>query len=737
MARALSVQVITSLAQLDLLQGWQAVYEQVFPEGPLREPAADWPARFNRWNADPERDFRIFVATDDANQVVAGLNAERYGNSGVVLLTYLAVSHNARRAGIASSLLREAGRYFSRPGPSHATAFLFETEPPDFSTNPHEPTDRQAARLLALSRLGGVRLLLSVPYKPPSLDHGTTDRREILLCEFAHLSPTGGIGALQLQTFLREFYDELGWSEDPPTPTPDPDNPPGADRVAFERIPQIELPRLRLDRCGIVFHLAPKATSSPSEARREKGEENLLGACPGFRTWEHDLLAQTFHAERPIYSRCLHPPPTTVRVRFPSRVRYESEGLPGTMHTATGSEETADFRVLVSRTAFVSDRSRVWHLALRAMPGEELSEYQVVKLISLYEGYEGVGAEGSGEDGDERGVEFRLNPRGESGGSWVDFRGFVEAVLDSVREEVREECAREGIEADLDLEARAGTVQIVSEDAGVARAIAYVREHGRGEDAKASERLSAPERGRLRSLCGIVQGILDFDEIDEHELLDILTPTVPEIDGLLRMHRETLTQITTRDRAFDRCEHAIGISPYLLLPHAVIVHAERLIQFGDQEIDRAEERLLLGGGTEGAISKAREHLNAAAECLIELQSDNPFNYFTERVLYSRAMADHGSAELRSRLVSKLDRLREEAERQDRLVAGKRAGVISGILAAIAVLSLGEVVILNGVSAVSGPTREFIVTLAATLLLMAAAGGFGLWVYRRGRGDEEV
>lgn len=737
MARDPSLQVITSPDQRELLEGWQAVYNQVFPEGPLREPAADWPARFNRWNADPTRDFRIFVATDDANQVVAGLNAERYGNSAVVLLTYLAVSRNARRAGIASSLLREAGRYFSRPGPSHATAFLFETEPPDFSDHPHEPTDHQATRLLALSRLGGVRLLLNSPYTPPSLDPDTTDRREILLCEFAPLSPTGGIGALQLQTFLREFYDELGWKEPPPTPKPDPDNPPGADRVAFERIPQIELPRLRLDRCGIVFHLAPRATSSPSEARREKGEEKLLGACPGFRTWEHDLLAQTFHAERPIYSRCLHPPPTTVRVRFPSRVRYESEGLPGTMHSATGAEETADFRVLVSRTAFVSDRSRVWHLALRAMPGEELSEYQIVKLISLYEGYEGVGAAGSAEGGvgEASAVEFRLNPRGESGGSWVDFRGFVEAVLESVREEVLGECETEGVDADLDLEARAGTVQIVSGDAGVARAIAYVREHGRGEEVKESGVLGAEERGRLRSLCGIVQGILDFDEIDEGELLDILTPTVPEIDGLLRMHRETLTQITTRDRAFDRCEHAIGISPYLLLPHAVIVHAERLIQFGDREIDRAEERLLLGGGTEGAISKAREHLNAAAECLIELQSDNPFNYFTERVLFSRAMADHGSAELRSRLVSKLDRLREEAERQDRLVAGKRARVISGILAAIAVLSLGEVVILNGVSAVSGPTSEFVVTLAITLLLMAAAGGFGWWVYRRG--DEEV
>ena len=109
-------------------------------------------------------------------------------------------------------------------------------------------------------------------------------------------------------------------------------------------------------------------------------------------------------------------------------------------------------------------------------------------------------------------------------------------------------------------------------------------------DAQAIRELSdhgpKPDSDRWRRVVavgGVLQGLLDFEDIGPAELSDVFGEAELDDDSLLAFHKGTLLSISIAgEKAAEKRETKlaipIGISPYLAVPHAVLLHNEQLVK---------------------------------------------------------------------------------------------------------------------------------------------------------------
>ena len=203
---------------------------------------------------------------------------------------------------------------------------------------------------------------------------------------------------------------------------------------------------------------------------------------------------------------------------------------------------------------------------------------------------------------------------------------------------------------------RAGTVQVLhpccaKADGGQDRNIC-------GEIDEVLEREGAVEPSkRLAALGGLVCGLLDFAEIDGDELADVFREVTHDDQLVRSFHKGTLFVACASDRAFDAegIRVAVGLSPYLLIPHAVLLHNEWWLGDAVRQLDEAAH----GRGRVRKLERARGEV---AKTLSQRLVPNVFNYRDERSLYETG--------LRARSLQK--RERAVRERLDEVTAKLRA-----------------------------------------------------------------
>lgn len=155
-----------------------------------------------------------------------------------------------------------------------------------------------------------------------------------------------------------------------------------------------------------------------------------------------------------------------------------------------------------------------------------------------------------------------------------------------------------------------------------------------------------PHGKALLALCGILTGIFDFAEVDEEEVLDTMEPTFASPGSLIRIHRCTMISISQEDRAMAEMKDRVGISPYLLLPHAALLHNETLIENSEKALSDA---------TVGHLPDQEDALLWTKRNLDRLYLPNVFNYGTERTLFTQGAEGRGTNE---RLAAARARLQE-------------------------------------------------------------------------------
>jgi len=384
-------------------------------------------------------------------------------------------------------------------------------------------------------------------------------------------------------------------------------------------------------------------------------------------------------------------------------------------------------------------------------------EFDLIKIIQLYEGYESDGTHMNRFKYaflDSSGNRITKLPGLSATGDCTGFESLVE-LLDGLLRPARREI--DGGACPLRPRICGGTLQILAPDGpqrSVFEQIIRLARTARpgSDDASATEELeelfesSELMRNALLSTCGIVQGILDFNEIDSSEVADILDPTLPELSSLHRIHRSTYTCIDETDRAFNACESTIHISPYLILPHSILLHDELLLQRSSVCITAAIEKL---GGTRipGLLHKtevllaAKDMVRRAGILLDRLPQPNPFNYFTEREFLNRAIENHG---FEPRLQAERTRLREVAGQIRTIEEARRAKDRSRLfllLSLLAIISAGEFMsqAAQAIVAAAGDGNaenfgESMVTLVVTALIGLLAVTFYL-LHRRTPGDD--
>jgi hypothetical protein len=366
-----------------------------------------------------------------------------------------------------------------------------------------------------------------------------------------------------------------------------------------------EEPVLEFEHYGIAFHFVSRG--EPPQTLPEASEQ--------LASFERDLLAYSYREDPPFSSRGHHVRPDLRIVSFESsrELRYVSEGRMMTL--VADSKRTRQVRVRASVTTFQSGVV-VRHLVLTPAPDSDdstLTEYDVIKLIKLWEGGEDVEGPFAGT-GVQRCLRF--------GDGTIEDLG--DGTIGELAAAVFEE---RGLAHERP---RTGTVQLIasgSEWDTIWRAAQDLDDFVHAEP-RDWERVQA----RVESVAGIVQGLVDFREIDIGELADVFAGVAVDKDGLGGLSKGTLLTIGTEDRALEVGLRSFGVSPYLLIPHAVLLQNEEQLRRAAEQAELAKSRHFVD------LEAAQMTMHDALDrCYLP----NVFHYSSERTLYDEGQQSRG------------------------------------------------------------------------------------------------
>lgn len=415
-----------------------------------------------------------------------------------------------------------------------------------------------------------------------------------------------------------------------------------ADVSPKEALPEIsidETPAFTVDRYGVVFHYVYR------DRRALSASDGVLDSI------EHDILAYAYRKQRPFYSATIDVPRGLDRLQilFPRTVRYVAEGSKCRAETPvealTGDEgRERSFGVCAFRTVF-SDRRAVLHLGLTPLkladgsvdPASTLNEYDLVKLLKLWEGGEGV------SEGEPLAMKRQLRVMVDDGEGIVTLDELAQRIVAS--------------HGHLDPRSgapqlRAGTIQLrLGEErwGSIYERLLPIRRGGLEADVGFSEK-SMPEAtwNDLMALQAVLCGLLHGDMVDDAEMRDsFMLPMNLAADALLAVNKGTMLMVSDECRLGETLGSIVGVNPFLSIPHAALIYNEEtlrepLVAVREMNEERDDEVVL--SSFESGLSRA-----------LQVQYlPNVFHYSRERTLF-----DHGND---SRRIGAL--LNEARERLD-------------------------------------------------------------------------
>jgi hypothetical protein len=456
-----------------------------------------------------------------------------------------------------------------------------------------------------------------------------------------------------------------------------------------------EAPVLALSQVAVCLHLL--------EMPRAKSEPPPYPDCPVMSSMELDLLSRQFQQDPPLGSCTETHRRVPVEIVFPAVAHYRSEGRTVELACAAPERE-AD--VVVSSTLVRTSGIRIWHVAIAPRECGSFSELDIIKLIHLYAGR-------SERSNLAETTRFRLVERGHDRSGLHTLPGALRAI---VKEDIGE------------VELRGGTVQIVVGDTKAGATVhadlletAFLA--GDADNKAARDKLTGwldaagPEASCLSAYCGIATGLLDYANLDASEVIDSLEPTIPGVAVLTRFHGATLTYIADEDRAMIQCRDSVGVSPYLIIPHAAIIHNEALIESADRLLDSCLTN-------ESAELPQLEAAAADGQRLLHRNLlPNIFNYRSERELFEKGARTRGATDRKESAAAKLQELNGviAAQWSDRRDRGQM--VIAILLAVMSLLQLKDF-IFTALEPGAGATIHWL-TMAALVVLLVI-GMTQLW-----------
>jgi hypothetical protein len=413
-----------------------------------------------------------------------------------------------------------------------------------------------AERVSFFARLGARRV--PIAYVQPALARDSSRAHGLQLVALSCDGDNRTLPAAVVRDFLSELYEV---SEGDPWPR---------DREFQEMMAElatesIELQPLnailedhafKVDRYGIAFEFVTRGPRL----------ESLPKPTLQFASFEEDVVSYAYRDRRRLTSRPIHvtDPCRRIEIQFAGEIRLVSEGRTCALvsERAPSEQHPICVQVRASNTRFRTGIT-VWHLVLTPQSGTSdvaLTEYDVIKLAKLWMGGEEIQGPYAG-NGPETAVRFT---NGES--VWT-----------------LRELARSVIGDELGDEApRAGIIQLITADEDAEKWRKAWKAIRAAKDEPPIDTsfpfTSDEQRALVESVGGVIQALLDFREIDDAELRDVFGPIDVGEDGLQGVHKGTLVYMAASDRTWEVGKMSYGVSPYLLLPHALLLHNEEVLR---------------------------------------------------------------------------------------------------------------------------------------------------------------
>lgn len=634
-----------------LLTGFISIYMDSFPEPAERESPSEWTGRALAEPPAPQPKTFIFVIGKDLESaqpiVYGGAVAEFYRRSECALLSYVAIGRDYRGRGYSNRLLafvqNEISREAKRCGKTLKALFA-ECHPP---TNGGPDSMSPTARLKIFTSLGF--RWLDLPYLQPKLNGGSTARVSnlLLLAKPHHAESAQAISASLLNLYLTEFYDALEpeWRTDqdaalrealaaalsrrphPPSHTPAP-----LDGIPLKAPPIMEEPVFDFSSgCAFTLHFVQRSYRSAMPSASTATPH----ACPFFSSFELDLLAYKFQLTPPFVSKCVEldssvAPPSSVWIHFPPSVIYTTEGRTTTLYC---NESVKQFRILLSQTFFRESGITVHHLSFVPEEDTAFTEYDIIKLTCLYGG-----------------IQENVNLRNQIKFSFSKSPAASKDAL-SIKQLIAL-LTRQTFALD-NLQPQAGTIQI---DLAACRLPVWPDDRLRKpfDTASPEERMNCfselfeqarplPHSRCLMALTGIITGIFDFERMSFAEFRDTFEPTVMRDGTFIKVHRATLVSLRFGDELLERCRDKCGASPYVLLPHALILHNSEILDWSYALQGQILRTTAEHSDRKQVVSKFNDLLiqHRKLERLLSYLTPNVFQYDTERALVARGFDAKG------------------------------------------------------------------------------------------------
>jgi len=608
----------------------------------------------------------VIVARADDGTVEGFAAAEYYPRSHCGLLSYLAVDAAERGRGLSRALFDQAADALHRDaaadGGTLAAIFGEIHDPARIAPEDDviAPWDRQRI----MHRLGARRV--PIAYVQPGLAPGAGRARGLMLVAFgADTLPTQTVRA-----FLSELYAELGASED----DADLDRTfvgLDADEVELDPLVLPAEPHLSFAAFGIGFHFPGTGDARPDVADVDLG------------SFEEDILAYAYRDAPPFRTHVVAVPEDWARItaRFGEEIAFVSEGRSVLLEAPP---RTVSFLLRASRTDFAAGGRSILHLVLGPDPGGDSAptEYDLITLAKLWTGGEGLDAAGTDAAG----------------------RRYVTFAAAGADRELTEIAANVFGEATEVAAPRVGTIQLLHEIC--APLVREMQEIVRlqGGSTPSPEAVVAG---------GLIQGLFDFAEIDGDELADVFKEVHLEEELISCFHKGTLLVVSSTDRAFsaEKVRQDVGLSPYLLVPHAVLTHNEFWLQKAIATLDG------VGRTQKPRLRQLARARGDVAETLAVRLIPNLFHYDEEQQLFDRGRR-HRAQDQHHRTVER--RLAAvEAELASRHNALR--SIVAGLLPVLAL-------VFTWLDALSkyDHTVVYAVLIPTTLLTIAALAFVWLW-----------
>jgi hypothetical protein len=467
--------------------------------------------------------------------------------------------------------------------------------------------------------------------------------------------------------------------------------------VYLKELPRIEQPKLSFERASVCFEFVVDETYFENDGFDKDINPEY---CVVTHSFETDLFAYSYQMDPPFFTRCFNTkdPAGTTKILLPATFEFVSEGRQEMFYTLSPNHDDTreiEMNVFLNFTYFKESNIRVWHLVLTSNEGNGISELDIIKLMKFFSGSQE--SKSAAEKTDiVKHIRFRPSKSIATDYNLYDFFEQASHVRYRLKEQyagqIETEKAEDGsgrlvpgfnclktgiVQIDTNhckFVGHEGPEQKEKFKEAVEELYANIGKTGKGEKAVGTE-IESHYKGNkdaeyvFEAYCGIALGIFDYDRMGFEEVSDTLIPRSATTESFLTINRGVLTSFGYNDEVLDSSWRAIGISPYLLIPSAVLAANEyisidadktisKVLEDYDPDEPRHNKTLDLG-----ALEKARREVRQ----LLDVDFlPNIFQYPTEQDLYNYGLFHRGILERNRRTEAKLkllDNLIEECNNQ--------------------------------------------------------------------------